>query len=330
MRARLFARHLNFRCPIVLSLILTVVTAMAVIFAAPCVAFADSSLDFFKSEIATALLMKDLGLIDRPQASELQRTLTTDGVSDTVVVDLHQNLVGAIHLMIKGPHGFLDSGSRYITLLVASGIFTGKDSIAILSQLPNVVLVGIDYPDTIQRVLKDPQTAFQFLRRTPGDIALSLEWLSRQTWVEAKGPSAMGVSLGGLFLPVALRMAQHLGVNIPRSIFAFTGADLVTIAANNLKSDVGADMMPTVLKLIGGLTYLDDPQMHLPFVPGNHLVVRADADQTIPSGSTDRLFELLNGSKKTVILHGGHINSNTPDLIAGTEAAVLSWINSGF
>ena len=176
----------------------------------------------------------------------------------------------------------MSSNKRYVTLLVASGIYTGKDSIALLAQLPNVVLVGIDYPDTIQRVLNDPQTAFQFLRRTPGDIALSLEWLSRQPWVEGRGPSAMGVSLGGLFLPVALRMAQKLGVNIPRSIFAFTGADLMTIATNNLKDAVGADMLPTVLKLIAGLTYLDDPQMHLPFVPGNHLVVRSDNDQNNP------------------------------------------------
>ncbi len=326
MRASLFARHLNL-----LSLILISSLWIA---ALPNFAMADSLADLFsadlvKSEIATTLLMKDLGLIDRSRASETHRALTSDGISDTVEVNLHQNLVGDIHLLVKGPHGFLDSGSRYITLLVASGIYTGKDSIALLSQLPNVILVGIDYPDTIQKVLKDPQTAFQFLRRTPGDIALSLEWLSRQSWVEARGPSALGVSLGGLFLPVALHMAQRLGVNVPRSIFAFTGADLVTIAANNLKDDVSSDMMPTVLRLISGLTYLDDPQMHLPFLRGNHLVVRADADLTIPSTSTDRLFELLNGSKQSVTLHGGHINSHTPELITGTENAILNWVGNG-
>ena len=294
------------------------------------IALANSTGDQLESDLATMLLMQDLGLTNHPQAAETHREIVSDGANDTVEVSLYANIVGDIHLLIKGPHGFLTSNQRYITLLIASGIYTGKESIGLLSQLPGVVLVGIDYPNSIQSILTDPQNAFQFLRRTPGNIALSLEWLSRQSWVEGRGPSAMGVSLGGLFLPVALRMAQKLGVVIPRNVFAFTGSDLITIASNNLKNSVADNIKGPLLQLVSGLTLLNDPRLHLPFVPGDHLVVRADNDQTIPASSTDQLFDLLQGSKQSVVLHGGHIGSDTPDLISATESAILAWIDQGF
>ena len=286
--------------------------------------------DFFRSEAATLLLMKDLGLDTHPDADELGRTITSTGDSDLVDVDLKQSQVGEIHILAKGPHGFASSGARFTTMLIVSGVFTGRDSIALLAQLPGVVVVGIDYPSSIPVIAHDPELAFQFLRKTPGSIALSLRWLSRQSWVESQGPSAMGISLGGLFLPVALRMTEHLGVNVPRSIFAFTGADLVTVAAANLKGAVSDDVRGPLLNLIATLTALDDPRMHLPFITGNHLVVRADQDQTIPPSATDDLYRLLQNPKQSVTLHGGHINTNTPVLIQQTEDAIVQWMGLKF
>jgi hypothetical protein len=279
----------------------------------------------FRAEISTALLIQDL---DLSQPARLTRVdLSSDSDADYVSIRLEHPRAGQINLLLRGPTGFMSANHRSLrSLLLVSGFFTGKESVRLLEAIPRTVIVGYQYPYKADDFARDPALIAQFLRQTPGQIALALQWISGQPWAAPKGLITAGVSLGGLILPTALHMAQKMNVQIPRTVFVCTGAHLTPILESLLRPSLGNAKARQIAMGVANLTALHDPKLHLPYLKGSFLSIRTDRDQVIPESSTLLLEDLL-PVVTSVVLPGPHINPDQTEVIRQTRETILRWLN---
>ena len=107
-------------------------------------------------------------------------------------------------------------------MFVASGLFTGRDSVKVVNALDEIVIVGYEYPYSADQIGHQPKLAYDFMHQTSAQMAAALQWITSKSYQNPYELYAVGVSLGGLFLPSALHIAETIGVPIKGSIFAFT------------------------------------------------------------------------------------------------------------
>ena len=283
--------------------------------------------DLLRSEVATLTIMQNAGIDFNSVPKLVSQDVSVQGAQDFVTIRLQFDHLPLIRLFLNGPHGFFDDTQHsYRTVFIVAGFFTGSQSASLLSVVPKTVYVGYDYPYDVDAFKQDASKVLQTFRITPPQIALSMKWLSLQGWVDASKTTALGVSLGGLFLPVSLHVAMKLQAAPQFSVFAFTGADLAVILTNVLPTELPQNVSDGVKAFVPAINILNDPAIHLPFLSGSFLVIHSDQDQVIPAEATAKLFALLPEPKTEVLLHGPHINPDQQQLIDDTGKEILNWL----
>lgn len=270
-----------------------------------------------------SLLKADLELDKQTPHTVSTKLINLDNNIETHRVVLQHSGVGEVHLLLKGPRGFRNSENKFEAIMIVSGFFTGEKSVHLINKLSNKILIGFEYPYKLSDFQKYPAHLLHFLHKTPGQIALGLSWLSRQSWLAPDGISVMGVSLGGFFLPAALHLGQSMGVRLKSTIFVCTGTDIHSILYENLKSHIPPNNLDALIKSILLLTKLVHPQSHLPYLKGPFLVIQTADDTVIPKTAQDNLWQLLPLQKKQIILNGPHINADQKELISEVQQIII-------
>lgn len=285
--------------------------------------------DAFKAEIIAQLMKQDLGLDRDPVGRVSGIRSSIENGFEFVEVTLEHERLGATRLLLRGPAGFLLRRDRSLaTLLLVSGFFTGKQSVRLLGTGGDEVVAGLEYPHGIEDFTRDPGSVLQMVRKTPGQIALALNWLVRQPWVRTGRLVPVGVSLGGLFLPSALALAQKSGSGPLPAVFVCTGAHLTPILESHLRGRAPEPLVRAFVHAMANLTSLHDPKVHLPFLEGSFLSLRTESDEVIPLESSLKLEELLPGPKKSVVLPGPHINEGRDEIIQGVQQEIRRWVET--
>lgn len=283
-----------------------------------------------KFKAAIQLLAHEGALKERSTAKVQSSIKTTLGKFDFFKVALHHEKLGEIRLLLKGPTGFVDSSkrTRLPTLFLTSGFTVGAAGVQLMGDNNDLIVIGFDYPYSLKDFELDPQKMFDFIHRTPLQIAASLQWVSEQSWMSDSGLVAMGVSLGGLFLPSALHLTESLGTKIQGTVLAYTGAHLPPVLHEMLKKQIPKPVLDEGIKIINNLTSIIDPKLHLPFLTGRFLAIRASNDQLFPLESSLLLENLLPSPKSFKIIAGPHIDVDQPSLIFQTQQLVQEWLES--
>tara|TARA_B110001454_G_C12723292_1_gene436309 strand:+ start:18733 stop:19659 length:927 start_codon:yes stop_codon:yes gene_type:complete len=278
-----------------------------------------------RAQVAASTIQIELGVKTNPYATPTVVTLLReDPTTQVYQVKLDHEGSGRISLLMKGPKGFLYKQTRDLhALMIISGFFTGEKSVNLIGDFADKVMIGFEYPYSATDFQNDPGTVLQFVRKTPAQIALAITWLTRQPWMKEKGLSVMGVSLGGVFMPSGLHVAQLMGIELERTVFVCTGVNLPAILRDNLKEYIHPLLLDTIVSALVAPTLLMDPKQHIPELNGSKLVIQADHDTVIPPESQAELWSLLNGSKQLVLLPGPHVNPDQTELISLIQKTVL-------
>ncbi|GIL16941.1 MAG: hypothetical protein BroJett040_06920 [Oligoflexia bacterium] len=237
----------------------------------------------------------------------------------------HEN-VGTFKITVNGPKGFLDSNKKYPLLFVTSGFQTGAKTALLFHTRQDLIVVGYEYPSNISQIAKDPSLMLKTIRVVPGQIALSLKFLSEQKWVESRQLSALGISLGGLFLPVSLKLAEKIQVSVQSTIFAYTGTQIQSIIEYSMGKYLDENIRSLFGQLLQNILTLHDPSVHAPELTGRFLVIQGTQDQVFPTESTQSLFDLLPEKKELVKIEGEHIDLGRDKLIQQTIQVIENWL----
>lgn len=283
------------------------------------------SLEEIRSYAVTELLIKDSQLKEKPFFQLKTWDIQHDGESDLVAVKIQHAAVGEIRLMMKGPKNFWMSKETLKVLLIASGFHTGQDSVKLMGDTHGAVLVGYEYPYNANDFQRKPATLPDFFRKTPAQIAATMMFLAQQPWVDRYEMGAMGISLGGLFMPTAVHMAQSMGVPFYKTALGFTGAHLPAVLDQAFAPYMDAQVREALVHSINNLTSIYDPKLHLPFLKGRFLMLQASHDEVFPKQSTQILADIMPEPKKIVTIEGPHINEGQKEMIAQLQRELLKW-----
>lgn len=244
---------------------------------------------------------------------------------DYYQLEFSHEVVKTVRLMISGPKDFMQNSQRYGSLFLSAGFFVGMHSIGLIDNPGDLVLIGFEYPSTMDMIKKDPSVLFKTIRVVPGQMALALEWIQKQTWVS--NLSVMGVSLGSLFMPSGLRLAEMRGFTPHSTIFAFGGAHIIPVIEQKLKPEMSPMVLKLTLNFFANLASLHDPKIHLASLKGPFLAIYGDQDEVFPKESSLLQYDLLQGDKEIFWVKGLHIDTNKPDVIKDTMDKVLEFLN---
>lgn len=281
-----------------------------------------------QSEAAIQIIAKNLELDDPSQQLQIiEDVVVISGQREEHRLRLSHPGVGISEILIDGPIGFMGSEKKRPLLFVSAGFFSGKESIQLIPDAGDKILVGYQYPVTKEQIQNDPSLFPKTIRIVPGQMALLLHWLSLQPYVQNDRIHVMGVSLGTLFLPVALHLAQKTRGFAPAStLLCFGGADIASVVENILGSSADSLVKMLAKKLTDSLLVLHDPRLHLPHLKGSFFTVYATDDNIFPRSSSLKQYELLPNPKEIHWIKGPHIDESHPELIVQTMILVREFL----
>lgn len=281
-----------------------------------------------QSQLALEVLKNNLR-INRPADLQAEVLVSADEKTETRRFFLIHPQAGSIQFLVQGPKGFTENKTKYSVTFLSAGFMTGDRAAQMLSS--DGLLVAFSYPASADGIQKDPSLILKTLRIVPAQIALALDFIRNLNYVDANKFTVVGVSLGGLFMPVSLRLAQTIGFYPTRgTVLAYTGADLAAITRFNLQKYLPATTTDAVAQLIDALSSTHKPELHIPYLKGPILMIDASKDEIFPKESIDKLWSLIPEPKTRVTVDGPHINEDRIDMIAQTRSIIQKWVLSTF
>lgn len=271
-----------------------------------------------------AILLRDAGLtaVTIP-LSRVQALSALEKGYQTFRYEWQHPVMGPISASIRGPQGFHRSKNKYRLLVTAAGFNTHGRAVELLGDFPETVIAAFDYPENEESLSKDPARVSRFVRFSAGQLAFVLLQLSREEWVNET--VALGVSLGGIVLPSALRMAQFYQAPVSRSVFAYSGAQIGPVVRRFIPADWPDFLKEPLVLTAVNLTSFYDPMKHLPHLKGKFLVIRATREEVFPAESYLALESVLPEPKSIALVAGPHITESQKAMIQDTQRIILSW-----
>lgn len=268
----------------------------------------------------------DINTLSQVSRAEVvsETLLQGDAESSWYKIQMSNSIVGEWNIYLKKSHL---SPRPQPVLFVAAGIQTGLDTLQLFDQKQNSHLVVFEY--NFDKKAKDIQLLTSLLQnalKMQMQMALTLKWISQQSFVREDRINALLVSFGSFIAPMAVRTAQQMNVKIYSTVFAFGGARIKTFIEEYIQKSGNAD--PALLDLKKSAdAFLDwmDPANHLPELRGQFLIIRGAYDHLIPALSADTLIERTPEPKKVVVLPTEHIDLDRKDIVRQTMQVIQQW-----
>lgn len=219
-------------------------------------------------------------------------------------------------------------GARYPVVYMLPGLYSEKDITSYVQNVGNTIVVSYQYafgnlnPALVTKV----NNVGRNILAVPAQVSASMKWLKDQTWVDPTRVSLMGVSLGGVFLPLCQRFMNSQGISVYSSVIAYAGTDLQEIFSHSVESRMGSKESKVAMNVLKVFFTPLEPKTHLPYLTGKFLVIYGNEDGYMAPDNSIALYNLLPGSKDLIGLAGGHINSKKPEAISLLNEAAFGWL----
>lgn len=280
-----------------------------------------------RSKSAIELIAQNLKMNQNSSALAVINSQKTE-IQDKEIhsIELFQSEVGTTRLLLMGPKDFSTDGIKRTVLFIAAGFQTSTQTLTLIPVQQDTIFAFYQYPHNQKQIEADASLFPKSIRVVPGQIALSLEWLTQQDFSKQKSVHAIGISLGSLFLPVSLHLGQIRKIQPQSTILAFGGADISIVISHFFDSDSNPVIKEFAKKLTQGLLYMHDPLVHLPELKGPFLAIYATQDSIFPKESSQLQFELLPEPKELKMIEGPHLDETQNEVLLKTMSAVKEFI----
>jgi pimeloyl-ACP methyl ester carboxylesterase len=236
--------------------------------------------------------------------------------------------LGTIRAAASLPKEPLDK--RLPVLIVLGGLEIGKQSLGYVPRHGPCVLVAYQYPGSPTYWYEGPPllklgAIRKATLQVPGQVTALLSWIREQPWADPDRLCLMGYSFGAEFVPATWRVADRHGIRLGHSILAFGGADLVLIFQANV------DLKPrwfqrAVGRTLAAVVHPIEPELHLPHMKGDALIISGTKDRKIPLASSRRMQEMKPKPKTIVEMDTGHMNPDQPGMIPEIIRISTEWL----
>jgi len=212
--------------------------------------------------------------------------------------------------------------NRLPVLILLGGHRTGSDAVALFDEVGERAIVALDYPvsrpvdphGTLGTLAVLPVVRNAFFDAAPA-IWLATDWVHEQDWADGGRLVLAGVSLGVPFAATAAARDKR----IQALMLVHGAADNHAWIAKNLgrEFDLGP-LHGAAASVLNWIVYgpLHDTAAHVSkMAPRLVLIVGARADERVPAGETDALYEAARMPKVLRWTEGRHVRPGRRDII---------------
>ncbi|MCU0619197.1 MAG: hypothetical protein MUF40_04740 [Gemmatimonadaceae bacterium] len=235
----------------------------------------------------------------------------------------------AVELLVKRPV----DGARAPLVLILGGHNTGRDAARLIPDTRGRAVVALSYPYAGPHKLKGLAVVRHVpaIRRalldTPPAIALALDWLATQPWVDTTRIDGVGASLGTPFMTVAAARDPRIG-----RLWSVHGAgDTRALLEHNARRYVPAALLPaaaTVADILVAGPYLTPEKWIAAVAPRPVVMLNATEDEKLPRATVETLYDAAGAPKRLVWMPGRHVGRNRPEIVRPLVATVLAMMDS--
>ncbi len=207
-------------------------------------------------------------------------------------------------------------------LILLGGHRTGSDAVALFDEVGGRAIVALDYPvskpvdpsGTLGTIAALPVVRNAFFDAAPA-IWLATDWVNEQDWADRNRVALAGVSLGVPFAATAAARDER----IQALMLVHGAADNRAWIAENLGREIDLGWLQgAAASVLNWIVYgpLHDTAEHVSMMaPRPVLIVGARADERVPAGQTDALYEAARMPKVLRWTEGRHVQPGRRDII---------------
>lgn len=227
------------------------------------------------------------------------------------------------------PLDLVPGSEKLPVVLILGGLSSGRASLKYVHVHGRNVLVGYQYPYTQGTWYENAGPAeIPRIRRAvhavPAQCAALVGWIKQRPWADAGRVQLLGYSFGALFTPAVLRVMQADSVTVSTATIAFGGAGLDAIGAQNIGGPRSARKL--VAWLAASALRPIEPELHLPHLRGEFLLISGTRDAMIPVACAQRLQELTPDPKTIVNLDAEHLDPRRPEQMQVVVQINREWL----
>lgn len=251
-----------------------------------------------------------------------------DGNRESLWVTLNDADGDAFRIRIVGPKGFRDDHKARPFLFISAGFFSGTEPVELMKENGDVLVAAFEYTPDTDAIFRVPERLARLIKSIPARQYFAVSWLQSQAWVRHDQFHILGVSLGGLFLPVTLRLLETNHVPFASFIDAFSGAEVRAPFNNILAEHVGIKGVEGLTDVIATITTPYDPSVYLPAIHGPKLVIHGSNDEVFTPDISGRLDATVTGPKMTCVVKGRHIDMDRAREVELTAGVLKAWVGA--
>lgn len=219
---------------------------------------------------------------------------------------------------------------RFPAIILLGGKATGKYAVDYALDIPDVILVAVDYPYEP----RDSYTVPQFLRDVPAirtalidmipSVMLVTDYLWQRGDVDTSRVVLLGYSFGAPFVPCLMANDHRPAV----AAIVYGGGDLRSLIAHNVNRYEGKVLSEFVGVLAEVFLHPLEPLRFVGQIsPAPLIMINGEKDEQIPRENTELLFNAARDPKKQIWLRSKHVNPANVELtkqIVGTLKVELA------
>jgi dienelactone hydrolase len=206
---------------------------------------------------------------------------------------------------------------RYPAIILLGGKATGKYAIDYALDIPDIILIAVDYPYepresyTIPQFLSDVPAIRTALFDMIPSVMLVADYLWERGDVDTTKIVLLGYSFGAPFVPCLMANDHRPAV----AAIVYGGGDLRSLIAHNVNRYEGKLMSEFVGVLSDILLHPLEPLQYADRIsPAPLVMINGVKDEQIPRWNTELLFNAAREPKKQVWLESKHVNPMNVDL----------------
>ncbi|MCB0278040.1 MAG: prolyl oligopeptidase family serine peptidase [Calditrichaeota bacterium] len=163
------------------------------------------------------------------------------------------------------------------------------------------------------------------LLKIPLYLTVTVNWLKQQNGIDTNRISLLGYSFGALVLPAVQHHLQETGFYPAATIISYGAVNIAELLEFNF-SGQSTWLNPISSHLLQSLIYPIEPEMHLPELKGQFLLMNGKLDKRIPFQNALKLQELVRQPKTIINLDEGHMHPDKPELTLKIIRISKDWL----
>lgn len=235
-----------------------------------------------------------------------------------------------VRITISLPPGHGKENKRWPIVFIIGGLEIGRKSLSYVKDHGDNILISYEYPYSpdywyegagLNEVLRIRKSIYS----VPGQLASVIHWARQQIWADTSRTSLLGYSFGAIALPAVQHLAQTYQIPIHATIMGYGGTDIQKMLLHNFKgrsrwvNSFSTNFAAFAIRAM-------EPELHLPHLKGNFLLINGKHDEQIPEKSYLEFQKLAPEPKKIVNLNAGHLHPRKPELTSQLIEISSQWL----